>query len=205
MDNLKICSMKCHSKGHNSHRRGASSFWMHDPELIFKELNLKCGDIFLDIGCGTGDYSINAAEKVGKTGLVYATDIQKELIDDLTRNAEEAGLENVRAIVNDVHDHLPFEDKTVDICLISTVLHSLNLEDVKGELFPEIKRVLKPKGRLIIIECKKEEMKFGPPLSLRISPDEIERHVSFFGFEKTDLVDIGYNYMIKFVSKKDDS
>lgn len=202
MDNLNICGKHFSSEKLNSHRgKGPSSFWMHDPELIFKELDLKPRDIFLDLGCGTGDYSIHAAEKVGKTGLIYSTDIQKELIDGLVKNAELRGLKNIRPIVNDIREQLPFENKSVDVCLISTVLHSLNLESAGKILFSEVRRVLKPGGRLVIIECKKEDTKFGPPLSMRVPPDEIEEYVCTSGFEKIGLVNLGYNYMIKFVLK----
>jgi hypothetical protein len=45
---------------------------------------------------------------------------------------------------------------------------------------------------------KEEEMPFGPPLSVRLSPDELEGCFSAYGFTKTDIVDLGYNYMIKF-------
>ncbi|WP_321431293.1 methyltransferase domain-containing protein [uncultured Methanolobus sp.] len=204
---MKICRMQCPSEGQNSpHKgRGGSSFWMHDPELIFNELDLKIGDVFLDIGCGPGDYSIHAAEKVGEAGLVYATDINKELIGNLTKKAEGACLKNIRTFVNDVREQLPFDDKIIDICLISTVLHTLDLEEVGEKLFSEIGRVLKSEGRLFIIECKKEEMKFGPPLSMRISPDEIEGYVCTSGFEKIDFVDLEYNYMIKYVVKENKS
>jgi ubiquinone/menaquinone biosynthesis C-methylase UbiE len=194
--------MQCPLEEQKSPHRGrGSSFWMHDPELIFAELDLKKGDVFLDIGCGTGDYSISAAEKAGETGLVYATDIKRELIDDLNKKAAEAGLKNLRAIVNDICEQLPFEDRSIDVCLISTVLHSFNLKDTGETIFSEIQRVLKSEGRLFIIECKKEDTMFGPPLSMRISPDEIEEYVYTYGFENIGLVDLGYNYMIKFTLK----
>ncbi|TQD27651.1 class I SAM-dependent methyltransferase [Methanolobus vulcani] len=203
---MKICRTQCPSERRNSHHRGKeSSFWMHDPELIFNELDLKKGEVFLDFGCGTGDYSIHAAEKIGETGLVYAIDIKKELIDNLVQRTEKAGLENLIAIVSDAREQLPFEDKSIDLCLISTVLHTMNLEDAGKTIFTEIGRVLKPGGRLIIIECKKEDSKFGPPLSMRISPDEMEEYVYASDFEKSNIVDLGYNYMIKFVSMKDNS
>jgi SAM-dependent methyltransferase len=199
MDEMKSSKKQRHSAGKNSHHgRRPSSFWMHDPEIIFNELNLKPGDVFLDLGCGTGDYSICAAEEVGESGLVYAMDIQEELTDNLIRISKDTGLNNIRAVVGDIHAPLPFEDQTIDVCFISTVLHSVDLEDTGKILFPEINRVLKTDGRLIIIECKKEEMDFGPPLSMRISPDEIEERLSAYGFKKIDYVDLGFNYMVKF-------
>ncbi len=95
-------------------------------------------------------------------------------------------------------EHLPVDDESVDLCFISTVLHSLDLADVEKSLFSEIHRVLKPGGRVAIIECKKEAQPFGPPMSLRLSPEEIDGSMARYGFRKMDLFDLGYNYMILF-------
>jgi ubiquinone/menaquinone biosynthesis C-methylase UbiE len=181
------------------HRMRPSSYWMHDPTVIFRELALKPGDVFLDLGCGSGDYSIRAAKEVGKNGVVYAADVRTELLENLAERAGAAGLNNIQTVTADLRDPLPFYNGTVDVCFISTVLHSLDLEKAGCVLFPEIRRVLKPAGRMIVIECKKEEMPFGPPLSMRISPDELEGCITAYGFMKTGLVDLGYNYLINFV------
>lgn len=179
-------------------RRGRSSFWMHDPELVFSSLCLKEGDSFLDMGCGPGDYSIRASEIVGDSGIVYALDRWEDVIDELAEKALSRGLKNIRAIVSDIKEHLPVDDESVDLCFISTVLHSLDLADVEKSLFSEIHRVLKPGGRVAIIECKKEAQPFGPPMSMRLSPEEIDGSMARYGFRKMDLFDLGYNYMILF-------
>jgi hypothetical protein len=57
---------------------------------------------------------------------------------------------------------------------------------------------LKPGGRLAIIECKKEEQPFGPTFPIRLSPEELESSIARYGFERPELVDLGYNYMIIF-------
>jgi len=171
---------------------------MHDPELVFDALSLKGGDSFLDMGCGPGDYSVRASEIVGDSGSVYSLDRRQDVIDDLAEKAGSRGLRNIRAIVSDITEHLPVDDESVDLCFISTVLHSLDLADVEASLFGEIHRVLRCGGRLAVIECKKEEQQFGPPLSMRLSPEEIESSAIRYGFEKVDLVDLGYNYMIIF-------
>lgn len=171
---------------------------MHDPELLFSALALKEGDSFLDMGCGPGDYSIRASEIVGDFGIVYALDRWQDVIDALAEKAGFRGLENVRAIVSDITEHLPIDDESVDLCFVSTVLHSLDLADVEKPLFGEVHRVLKGEGRLAVIECKKEEQQFGPPLSMRLSPEEIESSAIRHGFEKMELVDLGFNYLIIF-------
>ena len=179
-------------------RRGRSSFWMHDPELVFDALSLKEGDIFLDMGCGPGDYSIRASEILGDSGIVYALDRWQDVIDDLAEKVGSRGLVNVRSIVSDITKRLPVDDKSVDLCLLSTVLHTFDLAYVESPLFDEIHRILKCGGRLAVIECKKEEQQFGPPLSMRLSPEEVERSAIRYGFERVGLVDLGFNYLIMF-------
>jgi hypothetical protein len=65
-------------------------------------------------------------------------------------------------------------------------------------LFKKIQRILKPSGRLAIIECKKEKQPFGPPMHLRISPQEMEASLSPIGLKKIDYQDLGYTYLIQF-------
>jgi tRNA-Thr(GGU) m(6)t(6)A37 methyltransferase TsaA len=190
------CKNQCDRQ--NRHKKGKSSFWMQDPGLVFGELNLKEGDCFLDLGCGPGDYSIRASKLIGNSGTVYALDKNQDSIVDLKDKAVSCGSKNIKAEVCDITGSLPIKDSCVDICLISTVLHSLNLADVEKTLFSEIRRILKPVGRLAIIECKKEVQPFGPPIDMRISPEELEGTVTKYGFNKMSLRDLGYNYLLQF-------
>lgn len=201
MDYEKRCKnehMMGHKNGHSPRRRGPSSFSMHDPELVFGELKLKKGDSFLDLGCGVGDYSLYAAKIVGPSGVVYALDIQEQLLDGLAEEAAFQGLNNIRTKVSDIDSPLAVADNCIDVCFIATVLHLFNLNEDGKTLFNEIRRILKPDGRLAIIECKKEDMPFGPPIYLRNSPEELEAAITPYGFEKFSYVDLGYNYMIQF-------
>lgn len=188
----------CPEPGQKVTGRGRSSFWMQHPELVFDALGLNEGDSFLDLGCGPGDYAIRASEIVGDSGVVYALDRWQDVIDDLAEKARSRGSKNIRAIVSDITEHLPVDDESVDLCFISSVLHSLDLVDVEKSLFSEIRRVLKPVGRVAIIECKKEEQPFGPPMHMRLSPEEIESSIIRYGFERAGLVDLGFNYLIIF-------
>lgn len=206
MKNAKICKRGCGYKpGHGKHeqRRGRSSFWMHDPELVFAELKLKEGNSFLDMGCGPGDYSIQASRLVKDTGVVYALDRWQDVIDDLKEKANSEGLKNIRGMISDITGPLPIEKGCIDVYFISTVLHSLDLAKDGDMIFGEIHRVLKPDGRLAIIECKKEEMSFGPPLHMRLSPEGLVNSITNYGFEKISLVDLGCNYMIQFGKKSE--
>ena len=171
---------------------------MHDPEAVYEELALRRGDVFLDLGCGPGDYALRASGIVGAEGRVYALDTKQHLIEGLRDRTEAMGIENLVAMVSDLTGTLPLEDRSVDVCLLSTVLHIYELADIEDRLFGGMMRALKPGGRLAVIECKKEAQPFGPPRHMRLSPDEIERSVTKFGFESFSFLDLGYNYMVLF-------
>ena len=180
-------------------RSGPSSFGMHDADLVFKELSLKPGDVFLDLGCGPGDYALYASLVLGETGRVYALDKWEKMITGIGTCVADMGYRNISAMRADICSPLPLADHCVDVCLLAAVMHTLNLSRDGDGLFMEIRRVLKPGGRLAIINCKKEEQPFGPPLKKRFSFQQTEDLVRPFGFQRLDLVDLGYNYMIQFV------
>lgn len=189
-------STPCSPSGDARHHKGGpSSYWLHDPTIIFQELALKNGDVFLDLGCGTGDYSLRAAADVGDEGIVYATDVRKELLDGLKEKALAAGIGTIRTVSADLRDPLPFQNSEIDVCLISTVLHIPDVWKKRDHIFSELRRVMKPGGHVVIIECKKEDTPFGPPLWMRISPEELEQSISVHGFVKTVFVDLGNNYL----------
>jgi ubiquinone/menaquinone biosynthesis C-methylase UbiE len=171
---------------------------MQDPEIVFRELNLKPGDCFLDVGCGPGDYSLRAATAVGGSGTVYALDKWNVMVEELQRRAEEGGLNNLRPMVADILASLPVEDRSIDVCLMATVLHIINRQDDRKVLFEEIYRVLKPEGRLAIIECKKEDQNFGPPKHIRLSAEDIEDFITQYGFQSLGYADLGYNYIVQY-------
>jgi len=179
-------------------KQGVSSFDIQDSQIVFSALKLNKGNVFLDLGCGAGDYAIAAAKIVGSAGVVYALDRWKEVMSGLTEKARSCGLGNVKAIKSDVVSLLPLKDKTIDVCLIAQVLHGLDISKAAKVLFTEIYRVLKPDGRAAIIEFKKEEVGFGPPMHIRLSPKEIEAVMAGYGFKKINLVNFSYSYLLQF-------
>jgi len=188
----------CDGKQRGAGRHRPTSFWMHDPAWVFDELKLREGDTFADLGCGVGEYTLQAANIVEPSGIVYALDQQPALIEELRMKIQIRGWTHVRAQVADVTASLPIVDASVDVCLLATVLHIPEVLALRTTLFAEVARILKPGGRLAIIECKKQAMWFGPPLEMRVSAEEVEQIVRPWDFEKLSLVDLGSNYLIHF-------
>lgn len=181
-----------------THRSGPSSFGMHDTDFVFEKLALKTGDVFLDLGCGPGDYAIYASLIVGESGMVYAIDKWERMVTGICTEAAMMGYANVCSLLADICAPLPLGDKSVDVCLLATVMHTLNMARDGGTVFDEVRRVLKPDGRLAIINCKKEAQPFGPPIEKRFSLRETEDIVSPCGFHTLEQVDLGYNYLVLF-------
>ena len=130
---------------------------------------------------------------------MYALDRREDCIDSLAREAAEDDFTQLQAVTADITAGLPIDTESCNSCFICTVLHSLNLEQCAGDLFRETYRILKPEGRLFVIECKKINTPFGPPRAARISPEELDELVCQRGFLGTNLMDLGYNYMREYI------
>jgi len=141
--------------------------WLERPErqqeertdLLIPLLKLKPGDTVADIGAGTGYYTRLLAKAVaanlpaGKPGLVYAEDIQPEMLDILTNKMAAAGLCNVQAVLGTLTDpKLPRE--SLDLILMVDVYHEF---DHPFEMAEAMCRALKPRGRMVFVEFRGED------------------------------------------------
>lgn len=110
---------------------------------IVKEVGIKEGFCVLDYGCGSGSYVVAVVELVGKSGKVYALDIQPLAIKMVKRIVAKKQLTNVETILSDCETGLP--NDSMDRVLLYDVFHDLTDQDgVLGEL----NRVLKSEGIL---------------------------------------------------------
>jgi ubiquinone/menaquinone biosynthesis C-methylase UbiE len=169
---------------------------MYDAKLVFNKLHLAKGDIFVDLGCGAGDHSFIAAKHVGKKGMVYAMDRWPEAISNIAKKVSLEGIKNIKPISSDITKALPINDNSVDICFVATVLHCITSKKDMEYLCKEILRILKPNGKIAVLEIKKQETPFGPPMEIRLSAEDIENCLKPYGFIKVDLTDLGNFYLI---------
>jgi ubiquinone/menaquinone biosynthesis C-methylase UbiE len=134
-------------------------FWVQAPhpritrERLRRILEPTPGERVLEIGPGTGYYTLDLAEWVGAKGSVEILDVQREMLDHTMHRAGERGLENVNPTHGDARQ-LPYDDDTFDAAVLVTVLGEIPDQDAA---LREIARVLRPGGRLIVGEL------FGDP------------------------------------------
>lgn len=175
---------------------GKSSYDLIDQEKLFSALILKEDMQFLDVACGSGAYSLAAAQFIHQKGRITAVDHWKEGIDWLKREALSKGIENIDAYVSDVSRQIPIEDQSIDVCLLATVLHDLIRDKTDHGTMTEIRRVLKDQGRLALVEFKKIEGPPGPRIDVRLSPKEAEIYLLPFSFHIATTKDVGpFNYL----------
>jgi ubiquinone/menaquinone biosynthesis C-methylase UbiE len=178
---------------------GKSSFDLINSEILKEELPVRPGSVVLDLACGKGIYSMFLSKIVGDTGLIYAVDLWEEGLQLLGKEIDEKKITNILPMLDDATKEIEIDDYSVDVCLMATVLHDFEEMNKSGVVLEQVKTILKPGGHLAVIEFKKIDGPPGPPKKIRLSEDETEKMVTFYGFKKVKTVDIGeYNYLMIF-------
>jgi ubiquinone/menaquinone biosynthesis C-methylase UbiE len=134
-------------------------FWVEAPhpfitrERLREILEPRAGERLLEIGPGTGYYTLPVAEWLSSSGRLDIVDIQQEMLDHTVRRARESGLEHVEPVRADARE-LPFADATFDGAYLVTVLGEIPDQDAA---LGELHRVVRPGGRIVVGEL------FGDP------------------------------------------
>ena len=170
---------------------GKSSFDLVETDALFRELDLKENTVFLDLGCGAGRYALAAARFIGEKGRIHAVDLWEAGVETLKEKAAKEGLGYLTCKIADVGEHIPIADAAVDLCLLATVFHDLVHAGVHEGALREIQRVMKPGGRIAVVEFVKKEGPPGPPAAIRLSPGELEATLSPRGFVKRTVCNLG--------------
>jgi ubiquinone/menaquinone biosynthesis C-methylase UbiE len=164
-----------------------------DPEAILADMGLKPGIVFMDIGCGEGFFAIPAARLVGESGRVYALDSRSEAIAKVEYKAAREGLRNLEAAVGKAEETVLCRS-CADIVFFGIVLH--DFAD-PGRVLANAREMLKPGGRLVNLDWKKEHMGWGPPFHIRFTQEEAVQLIKTAGFAVGTIKEAGqYHYLI---------
>ena len=135
--------------------------WLERPERESEEhlvqlidsLKLGPGMVVADIGAGSGVISLLMAKKIGPTGTVLAVDIQEEMLSVLSKRLKQLKVTNVKPVHGTVKSP-NLKSGTVDLALMVDVYHEFNYP---YEMLREIAKALKPGGRVVFVEYRKED------------------------------------------------
>jgi SAM-dependent methyltransferase len=122
-------------------------------DLLLQVLALKPGMIVADIGAGTGYYARRMAPFVGSMGVIYAVDVQPEMIKMLSDLSRKAALTNIRPVLATV-DHVKLADNSIDLAIMVDVYHEL---EFPYEVLASVVRALKPGGKVVFVEYRAED------------------------------------------------
>jgi ubiquinone/menaquinone biosynthesis C-methylase UbiE len=155
------------------------------PEKAIAQFNLKPGMLVGDVGAGTGYYSIRIAKLIAPGGAVYANDIQPGMLDKLRERAAAANVTNIVTVLGTESDpKLP--PGKLDLVVMVDVYHELSRPQ---RMLQGIRESLKPGGRLVLLEFRKEDPSVPIRPEHKMSVDEVKAEVTPEGFRFEKVVD----------------
>src|SRR5262245_51396962 len=165
------------------------------PDQIMDALGIGEGSVVADLGAGGGWFTVRLARRVGPNGLVWAEDIQHQMIEAIDRRVHREGLRNVRTHLGTASDpRLP--KSSLDAALIVETYYEMENPSV---LLRNLAAALKPTGLIAIIEHKKDGFGPGPAMDERVDPERVIRDAKAAGLELKAQPDfLRYQYMLVF-------
>lgn len=163
-------------------------FWVEAPHPLITRFRLreildpKPGERILEVGPGTGYYTLEVAELVKPDGRVDILDLQQEMLEHTMRSAAERGLDNITPTQADA-TAMPYEDGTYDAAFLVTVLGEIPDQDAA---LRELARVLRPGGRLVVGEL------LGDPHYVRLAPMRLRASGAGLFYERRAGNAMGY-------------
>jgi SAM-dependent methyltransferase len=149
-----------------------------EPDLALNILNVAKGSSVADVGAGSGYWTVKLSERVGPSGKVFATDLQPQMLDILSRRLTAKGITNVTLVQGTVDDaKLP--PASVDLELMVDVYHELSQPQA---ILRSLREALKPGGRLVLLEYRKEDPSIPIKFEHKMSVAEAKLEVEHEGF-----------------------
>ena len=160
------------------------------PEILISQMPIEKNHTLLDIGAGSGFFTIPMAEST--TNKVYAMDPDFRMLKVIEEKAKEKGITNIE-LIQDYLENLNIKNDSIDFAMASLILHEVNsLSNALSKIY----EVLKPGGHLLCLEYEKDDLVVeGPPMSIRISSENLEKTLTSIGFKdvkKTKINDAIY-------------
>jgi SAM-dependent methyltransferase len=155
--------------------------WQH-PERVIEALEIRPGSQVADLGAGSGYFTFHLADAVGKDGVVWAVDVDPDMISLVDELAAEKGATNVRTVLAEPDDpELP--DATIDLVFTSNTYHHL---DAPTQYFARLRGDLAPDGRVAILDLRPDANWFTRWFGHATPPARIREEMEAAGYELVD-------------------
>ena len=154
------------------------------PDDALDALKIKSGSVVADVGAGTGYITTRLAKRVGPAGKVFATDIQPEMLSKLRERLEHDHILNVEPVLSTQADPKLPAGK-IDLILMVDVYHELTQPQ---RVLRKMKEALKPDGRLVLIEYRKEDPTIPIRPEHKMSVAEVKTEVEAEGFRLAEVL-----------------
>ncbi|PYQ98018.1 MAG: SAM-dependent methyltransferase [Acidobacteria bacterium] len=154
------------------------------PDVALSVLKIPKGASVADIGAGSGYMTVKLAARVGPTGRVFANDVQPQMLDMLARRLARQRIANVTMVQGTVDDpKLP--PSSVDLELMVDVYHELSQPQA---MLRHLREALKPGGRLVLLEYRKEDpsIPIRPEHKMSVAEAKLEVEAEGFTLSKVD-------------------
>jgi len=173
-----------------------------DPQKIIDSLEIFPGQQVADLGSGSGAYSLLVAEKIqaNKDSRIFAVDIQKDLLSRISSEAKSRHLDSLHIIWGDIEQEkgTRLRHDSIDTALIINTLFQV---DHNKNVIQEAHRILKPGGRVIVIDWMDSFGNIGPKQNEVVTQKTAELLCEEVGFKKERLFDAGEHHY-GFISHK---
>lgn len=161
-----------------------------DPAVMVRKLELAPGTTVADFGCGAGYFTFEAAKAVGAEGKVYALDILPAALEAVMSRVKVLGLSNVetkRANLEKIGGS-GLQSESVDWVILKDMLFQ---NDNKEIILQEIFRILKPDGRVFLMEWIPADVPMGPEEGMRVSEEDARMLIEKAGLHPENNIPAG--------------
>ncbi|MFP4514929.1 MAG: class I SAM-dependent methyltransferase [Parcubacteria group bacterium] len=144
-----------------------------DIDSTLQEIPIEAGQKVADLGCGNFGYFILASAKIiGSQGIAYAVDIQKHHLKEVEKQAKKENLNQVKTVWTNLEKWkgAKIENNSLDVALL---INTLNQSDKRADILREASRMIKKKGKLLIVEWLNKDVPFGPKPEKKVRKDAI--------------------------------
>jgi ubiquinone/menaquinone biosynthesis C-methylase UbiE len=168
------------------------------PDRVVRALNLKPGQTVVDIGAGTGFFTRRFAKAVGPTGHAIGLDVEQSMVDYMNADAKKRKLRNYQARLAKPDDP-GLAPHSVDLIFFCDTLHHIN---DRPTYLHKLLAALKPGGRVVDVDFKKEPLPVGPPSEHKLSIPLVNAEFHDAGFRLIAKHDfLTYQYFLEFAPK----